>query len=134
MSGQAIEKRRIGLPFGITLALGASAAPAHAAFTRQIAADYTQFAACAFQLFDEACPSMVRLTDLRGTDTSKVRIEQIPVGLGGSTTNRFVDMDVRRAGSAATMSIKPTWTVFGDDFYSERTWNESSSCLPPKSR
>ncbi|ACB80861.1 hypothetical protein Mpop_2706 [Methylorubrum populi BJ001] len=119
---------RIGLPLCIALGLVASAAPASATFTRQIAADHAQFAACAFQVLDQAYPSMVRLTDLRGADTIKIVMEETAVGLVSSATNRFVDMDVRRAGKGTSVTIKSAWSLLGDDYYAERTWKEISSC------
>lgn len=133
MSGQTVEKSRIGLPFCITLLLGASAAPAHAAFARQIAVDHAQFAACAFQVLDRAYPSMVRLTDLRGAETIKIVMEEDAIGLVSSARNRFVDMDVRRAGKGTAVTIRSAWSVLGDDYYAERTWKEIGSCLPATS-
>lgn len=119
---------RIGLPLCIALALGASALPARAAFTRQVAADHAQFAACAYRVLDQAYPSMVRLTDLRGEDTIKIVMEQTTAGLVSSATNRFVDMDIKRAGKQAQVTIRSAWNIRGPDFYAERTWEEISSC------
>lgn len=120
---------RIGLPLCIALALGVSALPARAAFTRQVAADYAQFAACAFQVLDQAYPSMVRLTDLRGADTIKITMDETAVGLVSSATKRFVDMDMRRAGKGTAVTIRSAWSLLGDDFYAERTWKEISGCV-----
>ena len=125
---------RIGLTLCIVLALGASAAPARAAFTRQVAADHAQFAACAFRVLDQAYPSMVRLTDLRGEDTIKIVMEQTTAGLVSSASNRFVDMDVQRVGKGTAVTIKSGWSLLGDDYYAERTWKEISSCLPANFR
>ncbi|GJD58686.1 hypothetical protein [Methylobacterium dankookense] len=120
---------RIALSLGLSIA---AAAPAAAApFVRTVTVDHARFAACAFSVLDREYPDQITLTDLRGLETIRIVGTITAVGLISSSTQRWLEMEIRKAGKGAVVEVQPKFTIFGDDHYAQRTWKEIQGCLPP---
>ena len=122
--------RHLGVPLLCAALSGCVMTPnnSQAPSVRNSPKDYQVVAACAYTALDRIYPTQIRLTSLPGANQARITSEFGVSGLIDST-NRVVDMTIEKTPSGSRIAILGASTVYGPEFYANRTFGEISACL-----